>query len=49
VVFLVNLVAQRFPTRERHEKIPIPKALIKEILPSGDFHLQEERRLFYVG
>jgi DNA helicase-2/ATP-dependent DNA helicase PcrA len=49
VVFLVNLVTQRFPTRERHEKIPIPKALIKEILPSGDFHLEEERRLFYVG
>jgi DNA helicase-2/ATP-dependent DNA helicase PcrA len=49
VVFLVNLVAQRFPTRERHEKIPIPQALIKEILPSGDFHLEEERRLFYVG
>ncbi len=49
VVFLVNLVAQRFPTRERHEKIPIPQKLIKEILPSGDFHLQEERRLFYVG
>jgi len=49
VVFLVNLVAQRFPTRERHEKIPIPQKLIKEILPSGDFHLEEERRLFYVG
>jgi DNA helicase-2/ATP-dependent DNA helicase PcrA len=49
VVFLVNLVAQRFPTRERHEKIPIPKELIKEILPVGDFHLEEERRLFYVG
>ncbi|MBI3984848.1 MAG: ATP-dependent helicase [Candidatus Levybacteria bacterium] len=49
IVFLVNLVAQRFPTRERGEKIPIPLALIKEILPSGDFHLQEERRLFYVG
>lgn len=49
VVFLVNLVAQRFPTRERHEKIPIPQELIKEILPSGDFHLEEERRLFYVG
>jgi DNA helicase-2/ATP-dependent DNA helicase PcrA len=49
VVFLVNLVSQRFPTRERHEKIPIPQKLIKEILPSGDFHLEEERRLFYVG
>lgn len=49
VVFLVNLVNQRFPTRERREQIPIPQSLIKEILPSGDYHLQEERRLFYVG
>lgn len=49
VVFLVNLVSQRFPTRERLEQIPIPQELIKEILPTGDYHLQEERRLFYVG
>ncbi len=49
VVFLVNLVSQRFPTTERHEQIPIPEQLIKEILPSGDYHLEEERRLFYVG
>ena len=49
VIFLVNLVAQRFPTRERRETIPIPQQLIKEILPQGDYHLEEERRLFYVG
>ena len=49
VVFLVNLVAGRFPTYERHEQIPIPQDLIKEVLPVGDYHLQEERRLFYVG
>lgn len=49
VVFLVNLVSERFPSRERREPIPIPDALIKEILPEGNFHLQEERRLFYVG
>ncbi len=49
VVFLVNLVSQRFPTRQRSEQIPIPQELIKEILPEGDFHLQEERRLCYVG
>ena len=49
VVFLVNLVADRFPSRERPETIPVPSALIRETLPSGDFHLQEERRLFYVG
>lgn len=49
VVFLVNLVSQRFPTIERREQIPIPEDLIKEVLPIGDFHLEEERRLFYVG
>ncbi|KKU56865.1 MAG: hypothetical protein UX78_C0002G0045 [Candidatus Amesbacteria bacterium GW2011_GWA2_47_11] len=48
-VFLVNLVTQRFPSTQRREQIPVPDELIKEILPSGDFHLQEERRLFYVG
>ncbi|MBU0998438.1 ATP-dependent helicase [Patescibacteria group bacterium] len=49
VVFLVNLVSQRFPSLERREQIPIPESIIKEILPVGDYHLEEERRLFYVG
>jgi len=49
VVFLVNLVNLRFPTINRSEQIPIPNDLIQEQLPSGDFHTQEERRLFYVG
>jgi len=49
IVFLVNLVDRRFPTIERREQIPIPDELIKEILPEGDYHLEEERRLFYVG
>ena len=49
VVFMVSLVADRFPRKERSEQIELPDALIKDILPSGDFHLQEERRLFYVG
>ncbi|MCD5396395.1 MAG: PD-(D/E)XK nuclease family protein, partial [Candidatus Pacebacteria bacterium] len=48
-VFLVNLVNKRFPTIERKDPIEIPKDLIKDILPVGDVHLQEERRLFYVG
>jgi DNA helicase II / ATP-dependent DNA helicase PcrA len=48
-VFLVNLVDQRFPTRDRKDPIEIPEELIKEILPEGDAHLMEERRLFYVG
>jgi DNA helicase-2/ATP-dependent DNA helicase PcrA len=49
VVFLVNLVNARFPTTQRKEQIPIPDALVKEILPTGDYHEEEERRLFYVG
>jgi len=49
VVFLVSAVADRFPTRNRGETIPLPDPLVKDILPGGDFHLQEERRLFYVG
>lgn len=49
VVFLINLIAGRFPTYNRREQIPIPESLIKETLPKGDFHAQEERRLFYVG
>ncbi len=49
VVFLVNLTMGRFPSYQRKEPLPIPNELIKEILPQGDYHLQEERRLFYVG
>ena len=49
VVFLVNLVSQRFPGMNRSEQIPIPEELIKEILPERDAHIEEERRLFYVG
>lgn len=49
VVFLANLVNGRFPTRSRREQIPIPDDLIKETLPEGDFHVQEERRLCYVA
>ena len=48
-VFLTNMVDKRFPTISRSEPIPLPEALVKEILPEGDIHLQEERRLFYVA
>ena len=49
VVFLVNCVQNKFPSTRRSEPIEIPAGLIKDTLPTGDFHLQEERRLFYVG
>ncbi|HUQ85657.1 MAG TPA: ATP-dependent DNA helicase [Candidatus Limnocylindrales bacterium] len=49
VVFVVNLVTQRFPSRDRKEQIPVPDDLIKEVLPTGNESIQEERRLFYVA
>src|SRR5215472_4702547 len=49
IVFLVNCVQNKFPAARRGEAIEMPAGLIKGTLPSGDFHLQEERRLFYVG
>ncbi|TSC76864.1 MAG: hypothetical protein G01um101431_47 [Parcubacteria group bacterium Gr01-1014_31] len=48
-VFVVNMAERRFPTTERAETIPLPAGLIKERLPGGDVHLQEERRLLYVA
>ena len=48
-VFIINLVDRRFPTIGRKEAIELPQPLIKEIIPQGDIHLQEERRLFYVA
>ncbi len=49
VVFLVGLVDGRFPARGRREQLTVPDALLRGIFPGGDAHVQEERRLFYVG
>ncbi len=58
VVFMVSLIGDRFPGRERKEKIPVPDKILKDKVPKGDdfgqqekerIYLQEERRLFYVG
>jgi DNA helicase-2/ATP-dependent DNA helicase PcrA len=49
VVFLPGLVADRFPARARREPLALPVELVDEVLPEGDGHLQEERRLFYVA
>jgi len=48
-VFIINCVSDRFPSRAKRDPLPIPDELIKEKLPVGDFHLEEERRLFYVA
>ncbi|MDH4226494.1 MAG: ATP-dependent helicase [Deltaproteobacteria bacterium] len=49
VVFMAGLVTDRFPRRGRKDPIEMPAEIIKDILPSGDSHIAEERRLFYVG
>jgi DNA helicase-2/ATP-dependent DNA helicase PcrA len=48
-VFVVGLTNNRFPTRKRAEAVTFPRELIKGVIPEGDLHLQEERRLFYVA
>jgi len=48
-VFIVGMVDKRFPSINFRDPIQIPDSLVKEILPGGDVHLQEERRLFYVA
>jgi len=49
VVFMVGLVDRKFPTTARRSTIELPDGIIKDKLPEGDFHQQEERRLFYVA
>jgi DNA helicase-2/ATP-dependent DNA helicase PcrA len=49
VVYLPGLVTGRFPATGRREALPLPPELVDETLPEGDYQLQEERRLFYVG
>ncbi|MBI4611573.1 MAG: UvrD-helicase domain-containing protein [Candidatus Rokubacteria bacterium] len=49
VVYVVGLVQNRFPWPTRRDPLELPDELIKDTLPAGDFHLQEERRLVYVA
>jgi DNA helicase-2/ATP-dependent DNA helicase PcrA len=49
VVYMTGLVDGRFPARTRRDALALPAELVQEILPEGDPHIQEERRLFYVG
>jgi DNA helicase-2/ATP-dependent DNA helicase PcrA len=48
-VFLANMVDKRFPAMDRKDLIELPDELIKDIKPTGDVHLQEERRICYVA
>ncbi|MDA1060276.1 MAG: ATP-dependent DNA helicase [bacterium] len=48
-VFVANAVNHRFPSTRRSDPFDVPEDLTNEIYPEGDFHVQEERRLFYVA
>ena len=48
-VFILRMSQGAFPVRPRPRVFEFPVALMKEELPKGDFHIQEERRLFYVA
>jgi DNA helicase-2/ATP-dependent DNA helicase PcrA len=48
-VFLLRVNHGAFPPRERLPLFEFPVRLMKEELPAGQFHIQEERRLFYVA
>jgi DNA helicase-2/ATP-dependent DNA helicase PcrA len=49
VVFLVSCAEEKFPVKRRREPIDLPEELLAEPASPGDPHMQEERRLFYVG
>ncbi len=49
VVFVANLAMWKFPTRGRRDAIELPPELYRQPVAGGDFHLSEERRLFYVA
>ena len=48
-VFLLRVNNKKFPATERSRVFEFPAALMKEGEPAEQFHIQEERRLFYVA
>jgi DNA helicase-2/ATP-dependent DNA helicase PcrA len=48
-VFLLRVNNKKFPATERPHVFEFPAALMKEGEPAEQFHIQEERRLFYVA
>ncbi len=49
VVIIASLAEGNFPTMERKDTFEIPDEMVKEMDTPADFHIQEERRLFYVA
>ena len=48
-VYVLRLVQGGFPAKEQRRLFEFPPELMKEELPEQSFHVQEERRLFYVA
>jgi DNA helicase-2/ATP-dependent DNA helicase PcrA len=48
-VFLLRVNNKKFPASERPHVFEFPARLMKEGEPAEQFHIQEERRLFYVA
>jgi DNA helicase-2/ATP-dependent DNA helicase PcrA len=48
-VFVIRVNSRAFPAGDRKPLFEFPLELMKEELPEGDYHIQEERRLFYVA
>jgi DNA helicase-2/ATP-dependent DNA helicase PcrA len=48
-VFILHLNKRDFPAPQRQVVFEFPAELMKEEKPTGDFQVQEERRLFYVA
>jgi DNA helicase-2/ATP-dependent DNA helicase PcrA len=48
-VFLLRVNNKKFPATERPRVFEFPARLMKEGEPAEQFHIQEERRLFYVA
>ena len=49
VVIILGCSNRRFPPQKQSAILEFPSELYKEELPSGDYRIQEERRLFYVA
>ncbi len=48
IVFVPNLVDGEWPVREQGDGL-FPRELLREAVPTGDIHTDEERRLLYVA
>jgi DNA helicase II / ATP-dependent DNA helicase PcrA len=48
-VYVLRIVQRGFPAGEKPRVLEFPAVLMKEEQPQGNFHIQEERRLFYVA